>query len=611
MDALPALSFHAGAALLITLAAFAAFASARIRIELVCLLLIAVLALFFYVFPQSPPGRYSGMEIAFGGFSHEALIAICCLMILGRGLVVTGALEPAARALARLWRYDRRLGMLFSLLVCMTLSMFVNDTPVLVLTLPILLTLATRAGVSPAQTLMPVNCAILIGGMATTIGTSTNLLVVSIAKDLGVGHIGIFSYSGIVLTAAAIALPYLWLVMPRLLPHHTLEGPATERRYRALVYAPKLPGIIAGTLDEAAARLRGGATVLGAIRDGALLAHVADARIELQPGDRIEIEGTPSQLREASELLRAPLAPPAVVDHVQAIATREREDEHVVEVVLGVESRIIGQSVRRAAIADRYGVAALGIARVAELPFRHRPEPHEAELAIGDVLLLRGTMPRLAAFERTEGALMLQGGLELPRSRKAPLALLIVAAVIALATTRVMPVALAALAGTIAMLATGTLRYDRIGRALSVEVVVLVAASIALGRALVDTGAAAWLGGTFAHVLADAAPVVALAAMMGFATVLTNFVSNAAAAAITTPIAVSFAQQLGLDGEPFVLAVLFGCNICYVTPMAYQTNLLIMSAAGYRFGDFVRAGLPLALIMITSLAWLLARTYAL
>jgi di/tricarboxylate transporter len=601
---------HAGFALLLTLAAFVAFATARLRVELICLILIAVMALGFYLFPLVPPGRLSGLEIAFGGFSHEALIAICCLMILGRGLVVTGALDPAARALGRLWNYNRSLGMLFSLVVSMAISMFVNDTPVLVLTLPILLTLATRAGVPATQTLMPVNCAILIGGMSTTIGTSTNLLVVSLAADLGVPPIGVFSFTSTVLVAAAIALPYLWLVMPRLLPSLTPDQQVRDRVYRAVLHAVRAD-TFGGSLRDVVQRIGIGAQVVGAVRGGRSLRYADDPGLQLEPTDHVEIEGTPEQLRDASEALKAPLGPPEIAALMRSIATAERADEQIVEIVLGVESGLVGRSVTDAAVSDRYGVAVLGIARAEALPFRHRPEPHEEALAVGDVLLLRGTPARLAKFERGEGTLTLQGGMELPSSNKAPLALLIVAAVVALAATRTMPVALAALAGTIAMLATGTLRYDRIGRALSLEVIVLVAASIALGRALVATGAADWLGSVFAQSVSSFSPFVALAALMTFATVLTNFISNAAAAAITTPIAVSFARSLGLEAEPFVLAVLFGCNLCYVTPMAYQTNLLIMSAAGYRFGDFVRAGLPLALIMITSLAWLLARQYGL
>ncbi len=283
---------HAGFALLLTLAAFVAFATARLRIELICLILIAVMALGFYLFPLVPPGRLSGLEIAFGGFSHEALIAICCLMILGRGLVVTGALDPAARALGRLWNYNRSLGMLFSLVVSMAISMFVNDTPVLVLTLPILLTLATRAGVPATQTLMPVNCAILIGGMSTTIGTSTNLLVVSLAADLGVPPIGVFSFTSTVLVAAAIALPYLWLVMPRLLPSLTPDQQVRDRVYRAVLHAVRAD-TFGGSLRDVVQRIGIGAQVVGAVRGGRSLRYADDPGLRLEPTDHVEIEGTP------------------------------------------------------------------------------------------------------------------------------------------------------------------------------------------------------------------------------------------------------------------------------------------------------------------------------
>jgi di/tricarboxylate transporter len=148
-------------------------------VELVCLLLIATLAVGFCVLPFANAGRYTGTEVDFGGFGHEALVAICCQMILGRGLIVTGAPEPAARSLARLWQWSAAARLLCSIVVCMAISMFVNDTPVLVLSLPILLTVVARAKIPLSKTLMPVNCAILIGGMATTIGTSSNMLVVS------------------------------------------------------------------------------------------------------------------------------------------------------------------------------------------------------------------------------------------------------------------------------------------------------------------------------------------------------------------------------------------------------------------------------------------------
>jgi di/tricarboxylate transporter len=223
--------------------------------------------------------------------------------------------------------------------------------------------------------------------------------------------------------------------------------------------------------------------------------------------------------------------------------------------------------------------------------------------------LVQGTEAALVELERSEGTMVLRDVLELPRTAKAPIALLITAAVIVLAAFKLVPIAIAALAGTIAMLATGCVRYENIGRALSVEVIVLVVASIALGRALVETGGAAWLASMFAFGLGGLPAAVVVAGLMTFSMVLTNFVSNTAAAAISTPLAVSLATQLSIQAEPLVLAVLFGCNLCYVTPMAYQTNLLIMGAAGYQFRDFVRVGLPLAVIMITSLAYLLVQHF--
>jgi di/tricarboxylate transporter len=165
--------------------------------------------------------------------------------------------------------------------------------------------------------------------------------------------------------------------------------------------------------------------------------------------------------------------------------------------------------------------------------------------------------------------------------------------------------------GVIAMLMTGCVRLEGIGRALSLEVVLLVASSVALGRALVTTGAAEWIATGVATGVHWAPPAAQLAIFMTFAAVLTNFVSNAAAAAVGTPIAVATAQQLGLPLEPFVLAILFGANLSYATPMAYQTNLLVMRAAGYRFADFLRVGVPLALLMLVVLSALLVRRYGL
>ncbi|MEE4289455.1 MAG: SLC13 family permease, partial [Erythrobacter sp.] len=228
---LPYPSYHALAAMAVTVAMFIGFARGRLSVEIVSLLTIAVIAVGLYFFPLEGTTQLDGVSLAFGGFGHYALITICALMIMGRGLVVTGALDPAARILETVFKFNLQLGLLVSLLIAFFLSMGVNDTPVLVLLLPIFVALAAKGAMPASKTLIPLNAAVLIGGMATTIGTSTNILVTSIAVDLGEPQMSVFHYTPIVLIAAVVALPYLWLVMPRLLDDNSVEADGTRRHF--------------------------------------------------------------------------------------------------------------------------------------------------------------------------------------------------------------------------------------------------------------------------------------------------------------------------------------------------------------------------------------------
>ena len=199
----------------------------------------------------------------------------------------------------------------------------------------------------------------------------------------------------------------------------------------------------------------------------------------------------------------------------------------------------------------------------------------------------------------------------MPETRKAPLALAIMAMIILAASLRIAPVAIAALVGVLLMVFTGCLKWRDATRALDSSMIFLTVAAIALSLALVKTGAAAFVAGQLVAVSASLPHPVILSATMIFMAVLANFVSNSAAAVIGTPIAVELARQLGLAPEPFVLAVLFGVNMGYATPLADNCNLLVFSAGGYRFKDFVRVGVPLMLIMWLTLSWLLPQYYPL
>ena len=585
--------------MLVTVAMFVAFARGRMSTEIISLLTIAVIAVGLYFFPLEGTGPTDGLQLAFSGFGHYALITICALMIMGRGLVVTGALEPAARFLERVFKFNLQLGLLVSLLLAFALSMGVNDTPVLVLLLPIFVSLAARGAMPASKTLIPLNAAVLIGGMATTIGTSTNILVVSIARDLGMPNMGVFHYTPIVLMAALVALPYLWLVMPRLLKDNTVAEAHGARRFHSRLRVGEESALNGQVLAAILPKLPGDIEFHDAPQGA------------IQPQQQLRISGSHEALEEAIRTLKSEVAPRWVLDRIERRSSATKEDIAVVEMTVTGDSRLINRTLPTSGVADLYGVAVLGIHRPERL-LRERDrfsDGGDLRIMEGEVLLVMGIADDLNAFARADSLLTLEGMRELPRRSKALLAGGIMVGSVGLASIGFLPIAVSALAGAILMFVTGCVKFDRVGRALSAQVIVLVAASIAIGRIILESGAAGWLGEVLAAGLQYLPPAAVLAAIMLFVTLLTNFASNATAATVGTPIAFAVAQQLGLPAEPLILAVLFGCNLCYATPIAYQTNMLIMSEGSYEFADYIRTGLPLVLLMVTTLSFLLARTY--
>jgi len=473
--------------------------------------------------------------------------------------------------------------------------------------LPMLIGIAERTDSPATKTLMPVNFAVLGGGMLTAIGTSTNLLVLSIAGDLGVKPIGIFGFTAISAAAMLVALPYLWLIAPRLLPARATT-PVAPRLYEARVLASEGSSLPGRTLEQASKALGRALPLIGLRRDGEVEELVAGLAFAV--GDELVLADTPAGLREVAAAFSAELSDRELPSD-SASGGMNAEDLHVVELVLGAGSPQNGKTLSETRFAEQFGVVVIAVHRADEDLLRASKGIGDVTLQAGDLLLIQGSERHLTELRSQRELMMLDSRLTLPRTPLAPWALGIMVAVILVAAFKFLPIHIAALLGVAAMLWRGCVRLESPGRSLGLEVVLLIASSIALGNCLVRSGAADWLAAGAVLGIATWPPALQIAAIMALSAALTNFVSNSAAAAIGTPIAVTTASRLGLPPEPFVLAILFGANLSYATPMAYQTNFLVMKAAGYSFRDFVRVGLPLVLLMLATLSYLLVRHFGL
>lgn len=600
---------HALAAMLMVFIALVMYASDRIRYETTSLLILTGLALGFHVFPFEKDGQSLQPYEIFLGFGNRGLIAVCALMILGYGIERTGALEGVGRGLANLWKRSRSVTILLTLVLTLALSSFINDTPVVIMMMPVIIGLAASSSEPPSRLLMPMGFAAILGGMMTTIGTSTNLLVVNVAADMGMEPFGMFDWTPAALAGVFVGLLYLWLVAPRLLPDREPFAPEQQIRvYTAQIHLSEKSPAVGGTLSAAVSKSGVKLTVRSVRRDpNAVLSPLPD--LILQPGDGIVIRDTQENLRAAASRLRGSLMSGDEKTTEDQRLQGGGGDEQLAEVAITPVSGLVGHPVSDAGLDRQHGVTLLAFRRFGDHEEQRVEDLQSKRLQAGDILLVQGTPENLTRLSASADLLVLHGTINLPRKRHAPLALVIMLSVICVSALKLIPIEISALLGCLAMLLTGCLTWQEAGAALSRKVILIVTASLALGLALVRTGGSEYLASLFVYLSFGAPPSLVLMSLMLVMAGLTNIVSNNAAAVIGTPIAIGVAQHLGMPLEPFVLAVVFGANLSFGTPMAYQTHLLIMNAAGYRFSDFVRVGVPLLFIVWLVLGLVLIWAY--
>ena len=605
-----ALDAHGIFALALTVVALILFTRDQIPLETSCLMILITLVVVFQVFPYERNGIALKPTDFFAGFGHEALVTICALMIVGKALETTGALQPVALMLANSWKKRPALAMLGTLVLAALLSGFLNNTPIVVMLLPILVSVSIRTRRSSTGILMPMGLATIIGGMGTTIGTSTNLLVVGIASDLGQPDIGIFYFTLPVVLAGSVGILYLWLVAPRLLPQRTpLLSDTSPRLFNALLFVSDDSFANGKTLSEVLAKTENRMQIQR-IQRGESLFLAKLPSVNIQSGDRLYLIDTPENLKEFESLLGATLhnedneAGPFDADH-PLTATGQQ----LAEVVVTRGSLLHHRTVRSTRFSSRFKLLPLAIPRAKTHSVDAVGDLGDIALRAGDVLLVQGTGDNISELKRSGTMLVLDGTTDLPHTHRAKRALFIMLGVVLFAATGLLPISVSALIGVGAMLLSGCLNWRTAVEALSTPVILIIVASLGLGVALMGTGGAEYVAHLFVAATAGLPTPMIVSGLMLLMAVLTNVVSNNAAAVIGTPIAISVANELNLPAEAFILAVLFGANMSFATPMGYQTNLLVFSAGGYKFVDFLKVGIPLTIILWLLLSFLTPMLY--
>ncbi|WP_321111686.1 SLC13 family permease [Halorussus salinisoli] len=540
-------------------------------------------------------------EEAISGFASPATVTIVAMYILSAGVEETGVVERLEVVVARFTGGDR--GRLLTATVGITgpLAGVVNNTPVVALFIPMITDLADRTHTSPSKLLIPLSYAAMLGGTLTLVGTATNLVASSIAADLGVAGtpFSMFEFTPLGVVVLVVGSLYLltvgqWLLPARIAPHDLTEEFGLQGRL-ARVYVRPSSSLVGQTVAEAR---RDDLKILQIIRgDQTLVASRTDREIEA--GDVLTVRADDESVRafvEAADLRRLPRA--EVTEEELALGEGRGT---LAEVIVPEGSGLLGQAVDETKMGDRFDATVLAVRRGSELVVE---DVADEVLGEGDGLLVHATRAGLDHLEESGDLLVTErvgGGLDIEPEpidrREAALAIGIVVGVIAVAAANLLHIAIAALGGVVAMVVGNVVRPADAYDAVNWEVVFLLAGVIPLGLAMDQTGAAELLASYVTDASATLPAIATLGLFYLLTGVLANLITPVASVALVLPIAVSTASEVGANAFAFTLAVTFAASTAFMTPMGYQTNLMVYSPGGYRFTDYVRVGAPLQLLL--------------
>lgn len=588
---------------LLLAATMALFLSGRLRHDVVALAALTGCVLLGLV----PAGE------AFAGFGHPAVITVACVLILSGALQSSGTVDVIARTVLPKNAHPAVMLTALSLLAAF-LSAFMNNVGALALLMPIALQIARKRGLPPGRLLMPLSFASILGGMTTLIGTPPNLIVSGFREQAGAGPFAMFDFAPVGLAVAGVGLVFMLALARFLVPRRNPPGAERFETGTYLTEARVLQDSRAAgrALRELEPKLaEADAHILALIRDGERFASPHPNR-KLQPGDLLVIEADPEGLTQALSALDLQLeeeasiapeadgAPVAAQDGGDESRSRRRVD-HAGEVLLAEYavspgSALSGRSASDIRLRTRFQVNLLAVSRNAT---HSRARLRTMKLKDGDVLLLQGNEDGLAEFASHMGCVPLaERTLRIPDARKAISAAVIMGLSVALAATGTLPAAMAFAFGVLAVMALRIVPLRNIYGNVDWPVIVLLGCLMPVAGALETTGAADLLAQSLLGLTGQAGPVLVLLVILVATMTLSDFMNNAATAAVMCPVAISLASAMEVSADPFLMAVAVGASCAFLTPVGHQNNTLILGPGGFRFGDYWRLGLPLEVVVV-------------
>ncbi|WP_031434933.1 SLC13 family permease [Methylomarinum vadi] len=546
---------------------------------------------------------------ALAGFSNSGLITVAAMFVIAAGMHASGAVDLLVNSLLGQPRGVRAaLTRIFAPVVL--LSAFLNNTPVVATMIPALHAWTRKIGISPSQVMIPLSYCAILGGTLTLIGTSTNLMVNGLYQTLtGATGFSLFSISAVSLPVAMMGLSFMWLFFPKWLPNRDQDKALANLREFTLEVSVAPHGPLVGkTVEEAGLRNLKRVYLIEIERDDTVITAVPSEE-KLHGGDRLVFAGDTEAI---SLLLRINGIVPSVDNnaHLQSL-TAQRPERCLVEAVVSPHCEAVGNAIRDARFRDRYGAAVLAVARNGE---RIKGNLGSIILQAGDTLLLEAR-PAFVSRQRYNKDFLLINDLntETPRHERAYLAWAILISVVSAVGVGYISMLNAALIGAGLMIIMGCCSVNQAERSLDLAVILTIAASFSLGAALQKTGVANFLADSIIDLSGGKGWLLLILTYLTVS-LLTEVITNNAAAILMLPVVLEITEKSGLNSEPFVFAIMIAASASFATPLGYQTNLMVYGPGGYRFTDFLKVGVPMNLfvgattIMVLLIGWPLDRT---